>query len=548
MLRNYFKTAWRNLWKNKFYSLLNITGLAAGLAVGILVLLWVQDELSYDRFHSNSKNIYRVLANVGAGTSRQVWTGLPAPVATLAKNEVPEVRDAVRISDMDESLMLEYKDKQFAEQHAAFVDPSFFSVFDFKLLSGNPGEPFHTTNSVILTASAARRYFGEEDPIGKTLMEENYQEHFVVDGVMEDIPANSSIYFDLLFPMSYYAKNFGGNGQWKTIEEDWGNYHFDTYLLLNPGSGTEPVEEKLAAIHNRHKAEAATDPFTLQALTKTHLYNTDGSEGLMQTVRTFIIVAVFILLIASINYVNLSTARSMLRMKEVGVRKITGATRFQLFCQLIAETTLLFLFATAAAFLLIRLLLPAYYSVSGKEIDPGLLSGRFWSVTGLVVLSTLALSSIYPALMLSSSEPLKTLKGRLPGGINAAAFRRVLVTLQFTVSVVLIAGTLVISRQLQYIQKVELGYDKSYVFTVPLTNEAVSHLDALKDGLRKQPGILNVSATSINDIANLEASTGDIDWPGKPENSDLIISQAVIDKDFLPAMKIQLVEGSNLSG
>lgn len=548
MLRNYFKIAWRNLWKNKFYNALNIAGLAAGLAVGILVLLWVQDELSYDRFHADSKNIYRVLANVGTGSSRQVWTGVPAPVATLAKNEVPEVKNAVRISDMDESLLFKYGDKQFTEPSSAFVDPSFFSVFDFNLLRGNPGEPFHTVNSVILTASVAKRYFGEEDPVGKTLLEENYGEEFVVDGVIEDFPGNSSINFDLLFPMSYYAKVFPGNGEWKTIEEDWGNYHFDTYLQLNPGSGIKPVEAKLALINNKYKGGTEDDPFSLQALAQIHLYKTDGSEGLMQTVRTFMLVAVFILLIASINYVNLSTARSMLRMKEISVRKITGASRFQLFFQFIAETALVFLFAVMAAFLLILLLLPAYNTISGKEMHISLLNGQLWSVTGLVVLSTLILSSVYPALLLSSSEPLKTLKGKLPAGINTAVFRKMLVTVQFVISVVLIAGTLIIGSQLRYIRALELGYDKSYVFTVPLTNEAVNHIDALKDGLKKQAGILNVSATSINDISNLQSSTSDLEWQGKPENSNLIISQAAIDKDFIPTMKIQLLEGSNLSG
>lgn len=545
MLKNYVKTTWRNLWKSKFYSGLNVAGLALGLTVGILILVWVQDELSYDRFHTDSKNIYRVLANVGSGTSRQTWTGIPAPLATKAMNEIPEVKNAVRIKIKEGYSLFQYNDKKITGQSAAYVDSSFFSIFDFRLLSGNPEKPFPGINSVILTASSAKRYFGKENPMGKLLRADN-KETFVVSGIVEDFPGNSSIKHDILFPMSYYARNSGGNGEGETIEEDWGNYQFETYFLLNEGSGVKPVEAKLAVIKATYKGGAGGTPFSLQPLARMHLYKANGSEGTMQTVRTFFVVAILILLIASINYVNLSTARSMLRMKEVSVRKIIGAGRIQLFLQFIAETALLFFFALITAFLLIRLLLPAFNNIAAKDMDIGLLDGKFWSIAALVVLSSLILSSVYPALLLSSFEPLKALKGRISGGVSTAAFRKVLVTVQFVFSVALIAGTLIVGLQLNYVHEKELGYEKEHVFSFDI-KEIGRNYETAKAELLKQPGVLEISS-SENPIVNLDLTTGDTEWDGKDPKHGFMIHPLTVDEDFLSLFQIELIAGQGFTG
>lgn len=543
MLGNYLKTTWRNLWKSKFYSGINVAGLALGLTVGILILVWVQDELSYDRFHTSSRNIYRVLANVGSGTSRQTWTAVPAPLATKAISEIPEVSNTVRIKVNEEYSLFQYNDKKFTGQSAAYVDPSFFSVFDFRLLKGDPEKPFPTINSVILTASSARRYFGEENPMGKSLRADN-KENFIVSGILEDFPGNSSIKQDLLFPMSYYARNSGGEGA--TIEEDWGNYQFETYLLLHEGSGVKPVEAKLAVIKATYKGGGAGSPFSLQPIARMHLYQADGSEGRIQTVRTFLVVAILILLIASINYVNLSTARSMLRIKEVSVRKIIGAGRIQLFLQFIAETVMMFVFALIAAFLLIRLFLPVFNNMAAKDMEIGFFDGEFWGITVLAVVFSLILSSIYPALLLSSFEPLKALRGRISGGISTAAFRKFLVTVQFVFSVAMIAGTLIVGLQLNYVQEKALGYEKKHVFSFDIKAIGKNY-ETAKAELLKQPGVLEISC-SENPIVNLDRTTGDTDWDGKDPEQGFMIHPLTVDEDFLSLFRIELIAGRGFTG
>jgi hypothetical protein len=232
MFKNYFKTAWRNLTKNKFYSAINITGLSIGLAVGIMILLWVQNELSYDKFHHNANNIYKINSHLGSGTSAQVWDGAPGPLLIFSK-QLPEVVNAVRVNEISEQLLFKYQDNKFKESKLAFVDSTFFSVFDFKLLEGNASKPFADLTSIIITSSEAKKYFGDQEAIGKILTTD--QGNFTVSGVMKDFPENSTMQYNMLLPMTLYAEQFaasGGNGDWKTMDEDLGNYYFHIYLQL----------------------------------------------------------------------------------------------------------------------------------------------------------------------------------------------------------------------------------------------------------------------------------------------------------------------------
>lgn len=544
MFRNYFKTAWRNLVKNKYYTAINVTGLTTGLAVGILIMLWVQNEISYDRFHQDTRNIYRVLSNMGSGSSRQIWTSSHAPLAVMAKRDVPEVKEVVRIRQNWDFSLFQYKNNRFTEGNTCYIDPSFFSVFDFRLLEGNPKAPFQGDHSVILTAKTAKRYFGNEDPIGKILQADG-KEHFVVSGVLEDFPENSSIRYDMLFPMSLYAKIFPGNGDWKTIDEDLGNFNYTTYLQLQPQATPEAVAKKLAASLKKVRDVGFDDPYRLQPLADMHLYKADGSEGVMQTVKIFFVIGILILLIACINYVNISTARSMLRAKEVSVRKMIGAGRAQLFIQFIVETTLIFLLAMVAALVLTRFLMPLYNSISGKNMAFSLSDPNIWMLTGITMLSALVLSSIYPALLLSSFEPLKVLKGKLTAGISAAFYRKMLVTIQFVFSVALITGTLIINRQMNYIHKKELGYDKEHIFTFGMRD--IVYGQSFKEELLKQPGVQGISYAS-DQIVNLGSTTGDTDWEGKEPEQDFFIHGMAIDTTFLSLFKMQLVAGHGFTG
>src|SRR5882724_5193558 len=382
MLKNYFKTAWRNLVKNKFYSAINIAGLTAGLAIGILILLWVQDELNFDMFHKNAKNIYRLENQVGTGSSIQIWSVTNAPIATRAKAELPDVKDAVRISYNGYFSAYAYGDKIFSESKTFFTDPSLFSIFDFNLIKGNNSNPFPNENSVVITKATAVRYFGDKDPIGKIILADN-KTSFSVSGVINDLPKNSSIDGELFFPMKLANKKMHvDNGDKRSLDNDWEQFNYTTYLLLRPGTELHLLEKRIRDIHLRYEPGDTDIQMLVQPLSKMHLYKADGSAAGIETVRIFVIVALLILVIACINYVNLSTARSMLRSKEVSLRKIVGAGRSQLFIQFIVETALLFLIASLVAIVLIYLLMPAFNRISGKELVFNLADKNLWTVIG----------------------------------------------------------------------------------------------------------------------------------------------------------------------
>lgn len=555
MIRNYLKTAWRNILGNKFYASINVAGLTVGLVVGMFMLLWVQDELSYDKFNSKADNIYKIGIVGGTGISKQIFNNIIAPVATFAKNEVPQVQDAVRIMTLG-SAPFRYKDKVFYEDNFAFADPSYFSVFDFNLIKGDKHNPFPDNNSVVITEDMANKYFGTEDPIGKVVTL-GQDEQLKVTGVIPNYPENSSFKYRILMPLSRFndlayiknKKTYDNKHFISSMDADWSMFGFQTYLLLKPGSKVDvaALEKKLQAIHERNKPEDAPVPYLSQPLLKMHLYQADGTDGGFSTVRTFGIVALMILVIACINYVNLSTARSMLRAKEVSMRKVIGAGKLQLFIQFMAETTLLFAIAAVFAFALMFVLLPYYNQFSGKELSLGLSNYNIWACIGLTLLGTLTASSIYPALLLSSFEPLKALKGRVTLGIGNAAFRRVLVVLQFSVSIVLIIGTLIIGGQLKYIREKNLGYDKENVLSFSMRNKMISQYDVIKNELQKNPAVLGVTRAG-RDIITGGSSTGDNDWDGKPANSNMWFNQVYADKDLIGFFKMNIKEGAGFTG
>ncbi len=546
MFKNYFKTAWRSFIKNKFYSFINISGLTVGLAVGIIILLWVQDEFSFDRFHHKAKDIYRLENMVGTGPSRQIWTNTAAPIGVLAKNEIPGVKDVVRLSNNGYYALYKYKDKVFNEKRTVFTDPSLFSMFDFKIIKGDAANPFPDNNSVVLTESTARKYFGNDDPVGKVISADD-KINFKLSGIIKDIPENSSIKYDLFFPMSLLEKNiYAGNTNGQNLDNDFIQFSYETYLLLQPGISLNALTDKLRQIHLSHKADDIDVDYLLQPLQKMHLYQADGSDGGISTVRMFIIIALLILLIACINYVNLSTARSMLRAKEVSMRKIVGAAKFQLFLQFIVETALLFFIATIFALIAVYLLMPVFNQVSGKQLIVNFADYRIWEVILLTITGTLIISSVYPALLLSSFEPLTALKGKISARISDALFRKILVVSQFVFSVVLIAGTIIISSQLSFIRSKQLGYDKDHVFSFNMI-EMSKHFDAVKSDLMHQSGISDVTWADGN-IIDIGSQTGDNSWDGKESGETLMLSPMAVGKDFISFFKMQMAAGNNFTG
>lgn len=548
MFKNYLKTAWRNLINTKFYSALNIVGLTIGLAVGMLILIWVQDELSYDRFHAKADQIYKVNASIGTGASQQVWGNVSAPVAAFALKEVPGVLSAVRVITSYDYSVFRYKDKLLKEDFGklSYVDDAFFTMFDYKLLKGNAKAPFPNDQSVIITESTAKKYFGIENPVGKTLTGDS-KDPYIVSGVLADFPANSSIGGDILFSMNLKRKQYDGKGYWKSMDGDWGNYYATTFLLLRPDASVKAVGDKLTDIHmkNQPGIKPTDGVFQLQALKDIHLYNPDGTSAGIQIVKIFSIVAVLILLIACINYINLSTARSMLRSKEVSVRKIIGAERSQLFMQFIIETVLCFLMALVLAFLLIYAIMPVYNSISGKQMHFDLFNSNVWQVIVLTIIATLVASSIYPAMLLSSFKPINALKGKVAGAGNAT-FRKILVVCQFAFSVGLIIGTLIINKQLQYIHSIQLGYDKEHVFALPM-RAMQDHYEAIKAELLSHTEIKGIS-TGNTSVLSGNGSTSDTDWDGKAPDVSLLISPFNMDKDFIGMFKLKFAAGTGFTG
>lgn len=553
MIRNYFKTAWRNIMNNRFYAAINVFGITIGLVVGIFLLLWALDELSFDRFHRKAENIHRVGIEGGTGISKQIFTNIIPAVATFAKNEIPEVEETVRIMSAGDAPF-KYKDKSFIEPNFAFVDPSYFTVFDFEMIKGNRSNPFPDNNSLVITERTAKRYFGNEDPIGK-MVTMGLGELCKISGVITNYPENSTFQYQVMLPMSRFnnlaytqkQKSYDGKTTVPSMDVDWVNFNFETFLLLRPESDVAAVEKKLQAVHERNKPEDAPVPYLTQALPSIHLYKADGSDGGISVVRTFAVVAIVLLAIACINYVNLATARAMLRAKEISMRKIIGAERFQLFVQFILESTLLFVIAALLAIALMNLLLPYFNQFSGKQIQLGLSNHRVWYCIGLTLLGTLLASSLYPALLLSSFKPLNALKGKFSAGVANSALRHSLVVVQFTTSIVLIAFTFIIHGQLQYVRSKDLGYDKENIFSFSMRPQMQQHFGAVRDELLKNAAIIDAARVG-RDMIHGGSSTGDNDWDGKPTNSNTWFHQTFADENLIDFFGMKVVQGKNFTG
>ncbi|HXB09401.1 MAG TPA: ABC transporter permease, partial [Puia sp.] len=548
MIRNYLKTAWRNILRNKLYSGINVLGLTLGLAVGILILLWVQDETSFDGFHHKAATIYRVNSWAGAGTARAAYETTPAAVAPAALKEIPGVINAVRTFPNWRYSIFSYGDKSFEKTVALYADSNLLQLLDFRLLAGDARQLWPNVQSVVITQSTAKKYFGGADPMGKVIMGD-HKDPFVVSGVLADFPDNSSIKADLLFPITTFRKDYNGTGYWPTMESDWGNFGYLTLLEVQPGVSVKDIGQKLVAIEVRQapqqKAFASEMGYELQPLAKIHLQRADGSAPLLQTVQIFEWIAVFILLIASINYVNLSTARAMLRAREVGVRKIIGAAKQQLFAQFIIESILFYAFSLLLAIGLIILVIPYYNTLADKHFRLDLRDAGLWKVLAITGAGVLLASGVYPALLLASFEPLRAIKGVIKG-VGNVVFRKILVTTQFVFSVGLIIGTLVIGRQLSYVRERDPGYNRSQVFTF-YGRGMYDHARTVSDQLRKEPAIKEV-AVANDELVDVHNSTGDTDWDGKPVTSLFIINVLNIDEHFLPMMKMSLAAGDNFSG
>jgi putative ABC transport system permease protein len=550
MLFNYLTVALRNLAKNRLFSLINISGLSIGLATGMLLLLWVRDEVSFDRHHPDSARIFRENAHFKSGTETQSWETTPASHAAYALREIPEVEKAVRIVEAG-APVVEAGNLKLVEEKGVFTDPDFFFVFKNDILAGNTTQPFADATSVVLTESFARKYFGSSTPlenvIGKTIKMDKDQ--LIVSAVVADFPENTDLKYDYFRPYQHLINTFEPNDYWKSREEDWGDFGDVTYYKLRPGASAAAVATKLGQLQHTHNAYDSGSYFSLQALGSVHLYAADGRDTGAQTVYIMGIAGLFILLIACINYINLATARATKRAREVGMRKAIGAQRSQLVRQFMVESAVVFAISTALSVVLTYVLLPYCNALADKKMridwsDPGILG-----LLGGVLGGALLLSALYPALVLSAFSPLQIIKGRLGshGRDTQGLLRRGLVVMQFVCSSALLLAMFVIGRQMQFIQTKDLGYDREHVFQIRLSEQTYKNREALLHELENSPGVQDVSAVSGN-ILHLNSNTGDTDWDGKTADNSMIISPLAVAPDFIDFFKLKLVAGRNFSG
>jgi len=542
MLKNYLTIAFRNLRHDGIYSIINISGLAIGIATSVLLLLWSQDELSFDRFHTKADRIYRINANFINEGNKNTWGTTAAPLAYHANKEVSAIEMAGRISGKDGMTLMNVDGKIFIENNSiAYIDDNFFKVFDFPLLKGNLAKPFPNTKSIIISEKTAKKYYGDADPIGKIIQQENKDEYTVV-GVVKNFPANSSLRFDLFLPFEILIKNFH-NDYWKGLENDWGDYEYFTYVLLKQDASVNAVTDQLTKIHRANQKETSVF-YSLQPIAMLHLYSPDLSEEGIQTVRIFLVVAIAILAIACINYINLATARATKRAKEVGVRKTIGANRSKLVAQFLVESSFISVFALFLSIVIIQLAMPFYNSISGKNISFDLLGYRNVLLLSGALIFTWLTAGIYPALMLSSFQPLQVLRGKSFIGGSNAVFRKVLVVIQFTLSITIIIGTVVVGKQLHFIRNKKLGFDKDNIFTFALRGDMFKNQEKIINDLKSNIAVEKVSMGGQY-IINIGNTTGDTEWEGKPKDQVMFVHAMSMKADFIDLMNMEIVEGQS---
>ncbi|MEQ9438991.1 MAG: ABC transporter permease [Cyclobacteriaceae bacterium] len=543
MFRNYIKVALRNLVSNKVYSLLNIGGLAIGIATALLILLWVADEISYDRYHTNADQLYRSIVHWDVGGQQVSYTATPAPFGAFIQSGIPEIQNTSRFNIMGESLFT-YQDQPYQESEGAYTDPATLEMFSFDFLEGNPATALNDPKSILLSQTLAQKYFGEEAAVGKTIRFDNQYE-LLVTGVYEDMPENSHLRFSYLLPFELFLQNHNIG------EDNWNDFNYYTYVQLDESASNQAVGDKIVQLFRKRFPEETTlVGIYLQPLTKIHLYsNFDldiSGNGDIQYVYIFLVIAVFILLIACINFTNLATARSIKRAKEIGLRKTIGAVKYQLIGQFLGEAILFALIAVGLAVLLVELALPVYNELAQKQISLHLLDPRFIGMLLFITLFTGIAAGLYPALFLSSFDPARVLKGAFKAGIRGILLRKGLVVLQFALSIILIVGTLIIDDQLTYIRNKKLGYDKENVVVVPLTGTIYQNPESFKNQLLAHPAVHHITTASQN-LTNVASSTSGADWEGKTAEQTILLNQLSVDLDFIETFNISMAEGRAFS-
>jgi putative ABC transport system permease protein len=548
MFTNYLKTALRILWKNRGFSAINIAGLSLGMACSLLITLWVLDERSVDGFHANTKNLYRIV-------ERQYFDGKivgqyysPGLLARQLKRDIPEVAMASSFEDIDEHTFA-VGDK-IVKQKGGAADSDYFRMFSYPLLAGRAVNALSAPQSIAISRSMASIFFGApQQAMGKTLRFDNCKD-FQVSAVFQDLPSHVSQKFDFLLNWNFFLAD-------NDYLQAWDNNDPKTNILLHPGTSAAQVDRKILHFLDKfiEKEDGLipgwrTDLF-LQPFSDVYLHShfTDGAPdgGRIEYVHLFSLVALFILIIACINFMNLTTARAIKRGKEIGVRKVIGAERNLLIRQFMGEAMLFALMSVCVALLVVVLTLPAFNQLTSKQMALPFNQWNFWIfLTGLVLVAG-ALSGSYPALVLSSFNPIRVLKGGIANaGPGALWFRKGLVVFQFNLSIMLIISTLLISRQVRYVQGVNLGYDRENLLYIPIEGDLATKADLFKQEALHLPGISMISQVS-QPPTQVNNGTIGVQWPGKDPNSKPMFAQLAVGYDFIETMKARMVQGREFS-
>ena len=540
MFRNYLKTALRNIKRHKGYSLINIVGLAVGMACCILILLWVQDELSFDRFHENADGIYRVLQDINFADHSTTWAITQGPLGPSLKEDFPEIINATRITGR--GLRLTYNDKSY-DEGVSMADGSIFEMFTFPLVKGDPATALSDPFSIVLTEEMAAKYFGDEDPIGKTIKANN-QWDFQVTGVMKNVPSNSHLEFDFLIPFIF------GRELNYTVDR-WGNSQFRTYVQLAKGVPAQEVIQKISGYLFEKPTIEKDARLNLQPLTRIHLYSNyeyDSAHGDITYVTLFSLIAFFILLIACINFMNLATARSGNRAKEIGMRKVSGANKADIIRQFYGESTLLAFISLLLAVVLVWLLLPVFNNLAAKELSLDI-TGNLSILLGLLCIAILTgiISGSYPAFFLSAFQPVMVLKGLRLSSSKGSLFRKTLVVFQFSLTILLIICTIGVYDQLNYMRNRKLGYDKEHMIYFGMRGDMREKFDTVKNELLQNPNILGVTAASNVPTYGYYFSNSLWRWEGQNPDEETLMRAVLIDFDYFKTFGMEITEGRSFS-
>lgn len=540
MIRNFFLATIRNISRNKGFTFINVAGLAIGLAASLMITLWVQEELSYDRFHKNVGNIYRVEEDQFYSGERYHVNVTPHPSGPVWKEKIPEITDQTRINRL-QRILFRRGDNVFFESSVVAADSGLFRIFTLPFESGDPETALSAPHSIVLSEELAEKYFGDDNPVGQTITLEN-RFQFTVTGVMKDIPGNSIFTFKGVIPYSFLREIGASN-------DIWGSNSILTFVQLEKGSDIKEVNKKLTDVVLEYLPQTTTK-YVLFPFQDIHLHSQFGygeNRGPVIAILIFTLIAVFILLIACFNFINLATAKASSRSKEIGIRKVAGADRKSMIIQFMSESFMLVTASMIIALLLVGLLLNAFNNVSGKNFTLSDLFQLKFIISFIVVgLLSGFISGIYPALYLSSFKPVSVLKGETVSGKGNGRLRQILVVIQFSLSILIATAAIFMNQQLRFLKDKDLGFDKKDLICIPMPQDMKGKYYSFKDELVNETLISGVTASRVNPVM-IGSNSGGASWPGKDPEKSVLIGINGVDYDYLETMKMELVSGRDFS-